>query len=764
MSFLYEIAPDVVGVDSAYTYSASPELNLQPGDGVLIPFGAQSVVGFVLRQTNVVPDATLKSVFAKIDEVSLPAELMKTLEFVATKYLCPFGAAIAPAVPPGIRSRLQTWYSGEEFDVPISELIAIRQGITKVELRKKVKSGVISRFAKLPEKKSARAKLLTLAGDEIIESYLANFEKSRSAQTACLICLHAAAPFVLSSAEIRTVTGASDATVLKLIEQGLLVSVSQKVRAGSNLARLELTAEQQRAFSEIEIAISSQLSRRFLLQGITGSGKTEVYMRAIEKSLQIGRSCLYVVPEISLTVQVVAQLKLRFGDKVAILHSLMTDSERLANWIRARNGEATIVLGARSCIFAPLPNIGLIVVDEEHDSSYKQENTPRYHVRDVAEFRAKTSNATLLLGSATPSIETRYRAELGELDLLKLNERATRAQLPSVTVVDLREGFSSLIGAELKGAIETALKNGEQALLFVNRRAYSNALVCRECGKSPRCPSCSVTLTFHRGKKILKCHHCGFSERSPDICPNCESSKLRPLGIGTEKVEEVVREEFPGVQVARLDRDIAQIKGRLYETLNEFRSGKTQILVGTQIIAKGLDFPKLSVVGVVAADTGLNMPDFRSSERVFQLLTQVSGRAGRHAPGRVIVQTFQPDAIAIKLAANHDYEKFFEMEIKDRSEALYPPFIRLVNIIGAHEDRLLLAKCMETLEAIYADRGLSVIGPADCPFERLHGKFRMHLLLRIGLEANPVLAALPEGIPPTWKALLRVDVDPLNLM
>lgn len=764
MSLYFEIAPDVIGVDNAYTYSAPLDMELRPGDAVLIPFGAQSVAGIVLRETTTVPEVTIKSVYAKIEDVSLPPELMETIEFVSTKYLCPFGAAVSPAVPPGIRSRLQTWYSGGELSEPVSELNAIKQGLSKDDLRKKVKSGEIKRFAKLPDKKSSRSKVLSLASEELVSRFLEEFGKTRTAQAACLICLREAMPFELSSAEIRAVSGASDAIISKLIEQGLLIAVKKTTSELHPEPSIELTPEQKRALNEIQLSIESGADKQFLLQGITGSGKTEVYLQAMQKAIDLGKSCLYVVPEISLTVQAVSQLKRRFGDRVAILHSLLTDSERLSNWIRARKGEACIVLGARSCIFAPLSNIGLIVVDEEHDASYKQENTPRYHVRDVAEFRARKSNAVLVLGSATPSVETRYRAEIGQFELLRLNERATRAELPKVCLVDLREGFSSLIGNDLKEAISAALEIGDQALLFVNRRAYSNALVCRECGKSPKCPACSVTLTFHRAKKTLKCHHCGFSERSPDICPNCESSKLRPLGIGTEKVEEVVREEFPGVNVARLDRDIAQVKGKLHEILDDFRSGKIQILVGTQIIAKGLDFPRLSVVGVVAADTGLNMPDFRSSERVFQLLTQVSGRAGRHAPGRVIVQTFQPDSIAIKMAANHDYEGFFATEIKERAEAMYPPFVRLVNVIGSYENRLLLAKCMETLEAIYVERGVSVIGPADCPFERLHGKYRMHLLLRLGLESDPYLAALPEAIPSAWKSLLRVDVDPLNLM
>ncbi len=496
MKRIYQIAPDVVGIDSTFTYLADENLHLNSGDIVLVPFGSQSVVGVVIEETIDMPDFKLKEVYSKIEGISLPPDLMKTVEFVEKNYLCAAGAAIATVIPPGIRSRLQTWYEIESTGRIISEKNAIKEGADKATLKKWVANGEAKRFAKLPEKKTQRAKHFCLADFSKVDSYIEKYAKTRTAQIACLISLKNAVPFELSSEEVRTLTGVSDSTVVKLIEEELLLPVKLKPIEPSD-TKLELTNEQLRALNEIQIGIDKG-NGKFLLQGITGSGKTEVYLRAIEHAMFKGKTCLYVVPEISLTIQVVAQLKKRFGDSIAMLHSLMTDSERLSSWTSARTGKAKIVLGARSAIFAPLENIGLIVVDEEHETSYKQENVPRYHLRDVAEFRAKQVGAALVLGSATPSLESRYRAEIGELEHLRLNERATRALLPEVKLIDLRDGFSSLISSELKTEMQKALARGEQSLLFINRRAYSSALVCRDCGKSPKCPNCTLPLTFHR--------------------------------------------------------------------------------------------------------------------------------------------------------------------------------------------------------------------------------------------------------------------------
>ncbi|HVF09620.1 MAG TPA: primosomal protein N', partial [Abditibacteriaceae bacterium] len=483
-----------------------------------------------------------------------------------------------------------------------------------------------------------------------------------------------------------------------------------------------------------------------LLQGVTASGKTEVYLAAIEHCLQLGRRALVLVPEIALTAQTVEIFQRRFQERVAILHSALGAGERFDEWRRARSGRADIVVGARSAIFAPCRDIGLIIIDEEHDHSYKQDATPRYHVRDVALKRAALENAVLVLGSATPSLESYYHATRGDYGHLKMTRRIGTRRMPDVEIVDMTEearmGRLPVLSRRLQDALCETVARGEQAIIFLNRRGFATYVQCLGCGHVERCINCDVSLTYHRGARELRCHHCGYVATVPEACRKCEGWLLGFDGTGTEKVEnEVVTllrdRGLSEVATLRLDRDTTSQKGAHGKILGEFRQGRAQVLIGTQMVTKGLDFPKVTLVGVISADTALNVPDFRAAERTFQLLAQVGGRAGRgDEHGRVLVQTLTTDHYAIQAACTHDYEMFIQNEIEARQSPAYPPYSHIINIISADEDVQVAQARIEELavqflEAIEREGGgTELLGPVDCPLARVKSKFRFHLMLR----------------------------------
>src|SRR5208283_2944458 len=456
-------------------------------------------------------------------------------------------------------------------------------------------------------------------------------------------------------------------------------------------ARHALNPAQQAAFEQIRDAILTRQFQTFLLYGVTGSGKTEVYLTAIEAVLAQGRSALLLVPEIALTPAMAGQFFLRFGDRVAILHSAFTDVERTEQWRRIRSGSASVVVGTRSGVFAPVRNLGLIVVDEEHDGSYKQEENPRYNGRDVAIVRAQAAGACVVLGSATPSLESRYNAEREKYTLVELPGRIEARPMPTVELIDMRQEFletrqQATFSRKLLEGIGARLENGEQTIVLLNRRGFSSFVACRSCGERVQCMNCALTLTFHKRDRRLLCHYCGYAEKVPSVCPKCASNHIYFLGLGSERVEEELHRAFPAARIARLDRDTVTGK-RHYETiLQGFREGSFDILVGTQMIAKGHDIPNVTLVGVVSADVGLGMPDFRAGESTFQLLTQVAGRAGRgDLPGVVYLQTINPDHYAIRMAAAHDYQAFYEKELNFRRMMHYPPFTAMANLLVRSE-------------------------------------------------------------------------------
>jgi primosomal protein N' (replication factor Y) len=537
-----------------------------------------------------------------------------------------------------------------------------------------------------------------------------------------------------------------------------------------------LNSHQQAAFSAIAAALQTGGFHAFLLEGVTGSGKTEVYLNAIDAALAQGRSALMLVPEIGLTPAVAGQFHHRFGERVAILHSAFLDSERAQQWRRIRSGEAQVVVATRSGVFAPMRNLGLIVVDEEHDQSYKQQETPRYHGRDVAVVRARDSGATIVLGSATPSLESRYNAERGKYRRLSLPERIENRPLPRVELIDTRQEFletrkQHTFSRALVAAVEDRLANGEQAMLLLNRRGFSSFVVCRACGERVECVNCSVALTYHRRDRRMLCHYCNYSARVPDRCPKCESEFVQFLGTGSERVEEELHSAFPRARIARLDRDTVRAKRDYEAILAGFREGSYDILVGTQMIAKGHDIPNVTLVGIVNADVGLGLPDFRAAERTFQLLTQAAGRAGRGTtPGIVLIQTLNPDHYAIRCAAAQNYEMFYPKEIEFRRLMWYPPFGALANVVvRSSKEEEALTRSGELGRILNpAPEGIKVLGPAPAAVARIKTEYRYQMLLKASSRKRlgEILKELRRfAAAQRWNpSSLLIDVDPMTLL
>lgn len=790
------------GGDQVWTYGW--EGAASPGDAFLVPLGPRSVMGICVRayqadeQALGFPLSQLRSALSQIQGMSLPAPLLDLVGRVADEYICPLPVAMSAAVPPGAREKLATTWSvvtdhdgeRENENIPLSAaqkevLKTFEEGggslapsrakklpaSTLRVLRLLKAKGLVTQTIRLqsPAEKAPPAVYSLSPDAKAIEDFLAKEARKKPAQALTLMRLQAAQQSRLTVAEIRAVAAVTDQTVKALIESGHLVR--NDLGGAEGLAKPPVpTAHQTRAIDHLTAAIQEGRYEPVLLYGITGSGKTEVFMRSAAEALKQGRQVLYLVPEIALATQVIGRLRARFGPRVAVVHSELTPAERLATWMRIRSGETPIILGARSALFAPIANLGLVVVDEEHEGAYKQEQSPRYHARRLALWLGESHRCPVVLGSATPSVETFHAAREGHITQLDLPERAATARLPEVTIVDLGEGFRkrqpALLSPELIVEMDQSLRRGEQAIVFLNRRSYAPSLLCRECGHQFVCPRCAVSLSLSKRDRKLRCHHCGFHRVPPETCPSCQGSKIAPVGVGTEKVEEALTEAFPGISVVRLDRDIAQRKGALEDILTRFRAGEHRVLVGTQMVAKGLDFPAVTIVGVVVADVSLNLPDFRASERTFQLMTQVAGRAGRGtAPGRVVIQTFNPTHLAIQAARTHDFEAFFAAIIEERRDAAYPPFRRLVNILFSGEDRLAVKRASEEVaDKLAALPAFELLGPVDCALERLQNRWRRHILLKS--EPGQSLAELKAYLHEvSFKGVqMVVDVDPNSLV
>lgn len=791
--------PRTSGSDAIYTYIHRDGISV--GAGVFVPLGARTLLGFVVGVRDVdedtlgFPFSALRPVNAVVRGVRIPAPVMDVARFVSEETLSPLPAALALATPPGIKDKLSTsWVLADPRpDVKLTpterEVVRVIEEADGVYVERKLseamtktlnalrRKGVVTRelsLASSSDRKKSDVMLRLCPDAAAIEEFLTVHGKRKPAQALTIMALQADSRAQFSMSEVRALAGVTESTVKALIT-ATLIQEAELDQPDSQSAPVP-NPTQRLAIDAIEAALEERRHEAFLLFGVTGSGKTEVYLRAASAALRSGRQVLYIVPEIALAAQAIGQLRRRFGRAVAVLHSELSPGERLKNWMRIRDGEAAIIVGARSALFAPIENLGLVILDEEHENAYKQDSTPRYHAKSVALHLGRIHRAAVVLGSATPSVESYFEAEEGEhrrLTLLSMPQRAASATLPEVEIEDLTVGFRfgkpSILSERLNALMGETLARGEQAILFLNRRAYAPSLICRDCGAQSTCPHCAVTLSFHRRAVKLKCHHCGFQQTPPDVCPKCGGNRLNPFGVGTEKVEEAVSAAFPGYPVARLDRDVTAHKGALEQTLANFRAGDTRVLVGTQMVAKGLDFPNVTLVGVIAADLSLNLPDFRSTERTFQLLSQVAGRAGRGSrPGRVVIQTFNPEHPAVTLARDHDFVRMYDVLRQERQDAHYPPFCRLVNILMTGEDRDTVERVGRAVGAaikpLLHRQRTDLLGPVDCVVERIQGRWRRHAILKC-----------PPGVSVSWVGTalrdidakdvqLTIDVDPYSMM
>jgi primosomal protein N' (replication factor Y) len=794
-----------VPLDQPFTYSLPETLRhrVREGSRIVVPFGAaRKLTGVILRCHDDPPPVKSRDALRLIDaEPVLSEELLSLGRWISGYYCAPLGEVLRGMLP--LASEIRR---GKVWTLTDSGRDAARQLLLDASPDDSV-AQVLRMLEKRPLSAAYLAKSLPLADKAIRALERKRFIVAEQVQTE-------RDPLRAPSERLRIeLTGVAPAAKLNKPARELLAflelhpgshnlkeveaAVKRASAAGRALARIgavtlkpeaaavsaapvrarhTLNPAQQVAFDSIATAIRARTFQTFLLHGVTGSGKTEIYLNAIEAAQAEGRSALLLVPEIALTPAMAGQFFSRFGDRVAILHSAFTDVERSEQWRRIRSGGASVVVGTRSGVFAPVQNLGLIVVDEEHDGSYKQEETPRYNGRDVAVVRAQAAGACVVLGSATPSLESRYNAERGKYTLLELPGRIEARPMPAVELIDMRQEFlesrkQNTFSRKLIEALRDRIEKGEQTIVLLNRRGFSSFVACRACGERVQCQNCSLTLTHHKRDRRLLCHYCGYAEKIPSLCPKCQSDHIYFLGVGSERVEEELHREFPTARIARLDRDTATGK-RQYETiLNGFREGNFDVLAGTQMIAKGHDIPNVTLVGVVSADIGLGMPDFRAGERTFQLLTQVAGRAGRGSvPGIVLVQTINPDHYAIQCAAAQDYSAFYEKEIHFRRMMRYPPFSAMANVLvrDAKQEAALRMSSELAMLMTPPPENLKIVGPAEAPVPRLKAEYRYQFLIKAASRKalNELLRQIRGfALNRKWNATaLVIDVDPLSLM
>ncbi len=793
-----------------------------PGTRVLVSFRREERIGWVVGPGEVGPIRGLKPILDVLDErPTVIADVLDLCRWMADYYVAPLGVAIRSAVPAVLSdvSRDYIALRGDPTDDlrarerRLVEALAAREGPQRVktlarsigmgsiwrEIRSLEERGLLAHETVAPARprvKTQRFVRLTRELGTLAERDEVFGRAGRQREAYELLELSGGA------AELGLLTGEngfSRGVVSGLEEKGLVTLVDEEVYrdpfAGAPLTppNHTLTMHQRAALDVMAAGLDESAPPPYLLQGVTGSGKTLVYVELIRRALAMGRTAVVLVPEISLTPQTVSRFRSHFGDQVAVLHSGLSDGERYDAWRQLRSGERRIAVGARSALFAPVEKLGVVVVDEEHDGSYKQSESPRYQARDLAVIRARAHGAVCVLGSATPSLESWHNARTGKFRRLLLPERVGGARLPPVRVLDLRVGRKAreqagarpapergagVLSGELVAAVDLRLRRQEQVILLLNRRGYAAFVQCRECGDVQQCENCSISLTYHRVTQRVVCHHCRYEEPSPTRCPSCGSRDLSFRGLGTEQVERVAAETFPEARIARMDVDTTSGKWSHHRILGRVERGEVDILLGTQMIAKGLDFPRVTLVGVVNADVGMHMPDFRASERTFQLLSQVAGRAGRGAlGGEVLIQTCLPDHYAVRAALTHDFEGFAARELAEREGPRYPPHVRLINVVLSSPAQEAAAGAAESATgwlrrrlARSARRGAAageLVGPAPAPIERLHGRWRWHFLLRSRSPAalgEAAHALAEEFTLPAGDVRLALDRDPVALL
>ncbi|GGG86605.1 primosomal protein N' [Staphylococcus pragensis] len=789
-------------VDFKFDYLVPDKLEefIQVGVRVIVPFGPRTIQGYVMDIQSQPSDDIDIQKLKEIKEVQdirpeLTPELIQLSEWLSYSHVSKSISVLEAMLPSAIKAKYTKVFEVVKHNDIEEELLKYfdSKGHYKYKEAQKnnhlpvlndlLKAGSVQEVTLLSQntkKKMQRA--VRILDDYHPDEILALLEKSMKQYDvyAFLLDEQHKTVFLKDLEEM----GFSKSSIDSLVKKGFIEKYDAEVERDPFADRIferedkrTLTQEQEEAFQQIKTTIDEEQQRTFLLHGVTGSGKTEVYLQTIEEVLNKGQQAMMLVPEIALTPQMVLRFKRRFGDDVAVLHSGLSNGERYDEWQKIRDGRAQVSVGARSSIFAPFKNLGIIIIDEEHESTYKQEDYPRYHARDIAEWRSRYHHCPLVLGSATPSLESYARAEKGVYQLLTLPTRVNQQALPSIDIIDMREELSSgnrsMFSNELREAIQDRLNKNEQIVLFLNRRGYASFMLCRDCGYVPQCPHCDISLTYHKTTDQLKCHYCGYQEIPPNICPNCESPHIRQVGTGTQRVEEILQQEFEEARIIRMDVDTTSRKGAHEKLLTDFEKGKGDILLGTQMIAKGLDFPNITLVGVLNADTMLNLPDFRASERTYQLLTQVSGRAGRHEkPGKVIIQTYNPTHYAIEDVKQNDYLTFYQKEMEFRKIGKYPPYYFLINFTIAHKN---MKKVMEASKHVHqvllqhlTDKAL-VLGPSPAAIARINNEHRFQILVKYKREPEllKALQYLDDYYHEAYmkdKLSLKIDINPQIMM
>jgi primosomal protein N' (replication factor Y) len=803
-----------VPLRSTFTYAVPASLNGEAlvGRRVVVPFRNRAMVGVGLGVSDRAPEFTggkkaIREIVELMDSVpALPPKLLELAQWISRYYLAPIGETIRAMLPPEIELRHDREYSITDAGRAYLEELTSGEESTEEESAERALLRRIGDEGKsAPSVKIRRWPGGEVAAERLVRrGYLSAREvlRKRRTRTQKILAWNAAQtdePANDTEAKIKEVltstrgplplpilaakAGVSRTVPLRLEKTGRLLAWEEPLTVEEDAWDTDFTpptnilnAEQKSALAEIWRWLVSGKFAAALLYGVTGSGKTEVYLGAIEAALSRGKTAIVLVPEIALTLWVGRLVRARFGGSVAVLHSGLPDIDRAREWWRVRNGEAKVVVGTRSAVFAPLENLGLIIVDEEQESSYKQEETPRYNGRDTAVYRAQLEGAVAILGSATPSLETYHNARSGKYHLLELTSRVENRSLAEVRIVDLREEFRRAhriapVSETLRAAVALRLSEGTQAMILINRRGYSWSMLCRSCGSMIQCENCSIALTYHKNRQRLECHYCGYSIRPPKECPKCREKYLYFVGDGAERVEEYLHEEFPKARIARLDRDTVRTKREFQQVLGAFAGGEIDVLVGTQMVAKGHDFQRVTLVGVVAADLALGRPDFRAAERTFQLLTQVAGRAGRgELAGEVLVETYYPEHYAIQHAVQQDYVSFYEKEAHFRRMLHYPPFAALASILIRDrkiENAIRWSRALAGYFAPFENRGVKILGPAAAPLAKLRREFRFQFVLK-----SPKRAALSRALSGCLdfcashdvpETAVIVDVDPTSL-
>ncbi|WEG73175.1 primosomal protein N' [Vagococcus intermedius] len=810
MVYVAEVIVDVPAMqtDFPYTYLIPTEFGdkIQEGMRVEVPFGKgnRHVQGFVTKinyyeSLAELAEFDMKEIVALLDlSPVLNPELLSLADEMKEKTYSFKITCLQTMLPSVMRAAYQKWLVLTD-EVSDDILYGIFKGQDEITWEEAIASGQLGQLLKLRQQNSldVRYEVRKRNRSKVIQAFRSrlSFERaeeerqtlrkgSKQKEALLLLLQKATDTQYWTIKQVQEEIGINRSTVKAGEKNGWLEIFELEIQRDPYAGRefetetdKVLNKEQQLAYDTITESMATQQEDVFLLQGITGSGKTEVYLQVIAEALKFDKTGIMLVPEISLTPQTVQRFKSRFGDEVAVLHSGLSTGEKYDEWRKIERKEARVVVGARSAIFAPLENIGVIIIDEEHETSYKQDETPRYHARDLAIWRSRYHHCPVVLGSATPSLESRARAQKGVYRLLKLNQRANpTAQLPTIKVVDLRHevthGNMQTFSNPLLEKIADRLTKKEQTVLMLNRRGYSSFVMCRECGFVLPCPNCDISLTLHMDTKKMKCHYCGHEEGIPHSCQSCGSKKIRYFGTGTQKVEEELQQLFPESRILRMDVDTTRKKGAHERLLKQFGAGEADILLGTQMIAKGLDFPNVTLVGVLNADTALNLPDFRSAEKTFQLLTQVSGRAGRaEKKGEVLIQTFNPQHYAIQLAQGQNYEQFYQREMQTRYQGNYPPFYYTVQLTASHEEENLAAKKMyeivKKLQQVLSNNCI-ILGPTPKAVMRVNNRYFYQVVLKYKQEPG-LSQVLKEILMESQLAMrqglkITIDVEPQSFV